>query len=57
MNINPDKGFQAMMYLKIGDVHSDLLGDTVKARQYWQSAVTAAPYSEAAQLAGQRALN
>ena len=57
LSINSDKGFQAMMYLKIGDVHADLLGDTVKAQQYWQSAVTAAPYSEAAQLAGQRALN
>ncbi|MBN1849281.1 MAG: hypothetical protein JW932_11925 [Deltaproteobacteria bacterium] len=54
INLNQDKGFQAMMYLKIGDVHSELLNDKTKANQYWQSAVSTAPYSEAAQLAGGR---
>ena len=44
-----------MMYLKIGDVHAELMNDREKAKQYWQSAVSTAPYSEAAQLAGERA--
>lgn len=57
INLNQDKGFQAAMYLKIGDVHADLLGDKEKAKQYWQSAVTTAPYSEAAQIAGQKSTN
>jgi TolB-like protein len=55
INLNQDKGFQAMMYLKIGDVHAELMNDREKAKQYWQSAVSTAPYSEAAQLAGERA--
>ncbi len=57
INLNQDKGFQAAMYLKIGDIHADLLGDKEKAKQYWQSAITTAPYSEAAQLAGQKTTN
>jgi predicted negative regulator of RcsB-dependent stress response len=49
-----DKDFQAMMYHKIGKVYDELSDNKEKAKEYWQKAVSTAPDSEAAQLAGEK---
>jgi len=49
-----DKNFQAMMYHKIGKVYDELSANQKKAKEYWQKAVSTAPDSEAAQLAGEK---
>ncbi len=49
-----DKNFQAMMYHKIGKVYDELSANQEKAKEYWQKAVSTAPDSEAAQLAGEK---
>lgn len=49
-----DKDFQAMMYHKIGKVYDELSANQEKAKEYWQKAVSTAPDSEAAQLAGEK---
>ena len=42
------------MYHKIGKVYDDLSADKEKAKEFWQKAVSTAPDSEAAQLAGDK---
>ncbi len=45
-----DKDFQAMMYLKIGNVYAELGENQKKAKESWQKAVDTAPASEGARL-------
>jgi TolB-like protein len=50
--ISQDVGYKAMMYYKIAKVNMDLSGNVVLADQYKQKAISIAPDSEAASLAG-----
>lgn len=43
-----------MMYHKIGKVYDELSDDKEKAKEYWQKAVSTAPDSKDAQLAGEK---
>ncbi len=50
--ISQDPGYKAMMYYKIAKVNMDLSGNITLADQYKQKAMSIAPDSEAASLAG-----
>lgn len=49
-----DKGLQASLYLKIGNIFADLLAHTDKATEFWKKAVAAQPGGDAAREAVER---